>query len=224
MSRTGARREIIGAELRRSLESQGIVVRCPSNRGLAEEAPVAIKMSSGWLPCRARRACCARRAVGTARCRQGMRFALTPRSTAAIPACYVSQSVSWRTMTICADRRRRPRLRRPRRGWRRRAGTCRRRQSTAVRNAGTAPPGRSNALERAAPRLGPAQVSRAPRRAQRRREERGRMHRDEHQLGLCQSGEHLPERGRIAPPVNPSTPTTMRVTGAGKPAPPAPGA
>ena len=43
MSRTGARRKITGAELRRQLESQGIVVRCPSNRGLAEEAPFAYK-------------------------------------------------------------------------------------------------------------------------------------------------------------------------------------
>jgi tRNA-splicing ligase RtcB len=43
MSRTGARREISGAELRRQLEAQGIAVRCPSNRGLAEEAPFAYK-------------------------------------------------------------------------------------------------------------------------------------------------------------------------------------
>jgi tRNA-splicing ligase RtcB len=43
MSRTGARREITGAELRHKLEAQGIVVRCPSNRGLAEEAPFAYK-------------------------------------------------------------------------------------------------------------------------------------------------------------------------------------
>jgi tRNA-splicing ligase RtcB (3'-phosphate/5'-hydroxy nucleic acid ligase) len=43
MSRTGARREITGAELRHQLEAQGIVVRCPSNRGLAEEAPFAYK-------------------------------------------------------------------------------------------------------------------------------------------------------------------------------------
>ncbi|HUO71041.1 MAG TPA: RtcB family protein [Solirubrobacteraceae bacterium] len=43
MSRTGARRLIAGAELRRELESHGIVVRCPSNRGLAEEAPFAYK-------------------------------------------------------------------------------------------------------------------------------------------------------------------------------------
>ncbi|MGE5407281.1 MAG: RtcB family protein [Syntrophothermus sp.] len=43
MSRTGARRRVTGAELRRQLESQGIVVRCPSQRGLAEEAPFAYK-------------------------------------------------------------------------------------------------------------------------------------------------------------------------------------
>jgi tRNA-splicing ligase RtcB len=43
MSRTAARKKIQGAELRRQLEEQGIVVRCPSNRGLAEEAPFAYK-------------------------------------------------------------------------------------------------------------------------------------------------------------------------------------
>jgi tRNA-splicing ligase RtcB (3'-phosphate/5'-hydroxy nucleic acid ligase) len=43
MSRTGARREITGRELRRRLEGQGITVRCPSDRGLAEEAPFAYK-------------------------------------------------------------------------------------------------------------------------------------------------------------------------------------
>ena len=43
LSRTGARRQIGGAELRHQLEAQGIVVRCPSNRGLAEEAPFAYK-------------------------------------------------------------------------------------------------------------------------------------------------------------------------------------
>jgi tRNA-splicing ligase RtcB len=43
LSRTGARREIGGAELRRRLEADGIVVRCPSNKGLAEEAPFAYK-------------------------------------------------------------------------------------------------------------------------------------------------------------------------------------
>jgi tRNA-splicing ligase RtcB len=43
MSRTAARKRIGGAELRRQLEAQGIVVRCPSNKGLAEEAPFAYK-------------------------------------------------------------------------------------------------------------------------------------------------------------------------------------
>jgi tRNA-splicing ligase RtcB len=43
MSRTGARKQVQGAELRRELEAQGIVVCCPSNRGLAEEAPLAYK-------------------------------------------------------------------------------------------------------------------------------------------------------------------------------------
>jgi tRNA-splicing ligase RtcB (3'-phosphate/5'-hydroxy nucleic acid ligase) len=43
LSRTRARRQITGAELRRQLEAVGIVVRCPSNRGLAEEAPFAYK-------------------------------------------------------------------------------------------------------------------------------------------------------------------------------------
>jgi len=43
MSRTGARRQINGAQLRHRLEAEGIVVRCPSNRGLAEEAPFAYK-------------------------------------------------------------------------------------------------------------------------------------------------------------------------------------
>jgi tRNA-splicing ligase RtcB (3'-phosphate/5'-hydroxy nucleic acid ligase) len=43
MSRTGARKQIGGAELRRQLEDAGITVRCPSNKGLAEEAPFAYK-------------------------------------------------------------------------------------------------------------------------------------------------------------------------------------
>jgi tRNA-splicing ligase RtcB (3'-phosphate/5'-hydroxy nucleic acid ligase) len=43
LSRTGARKRIGGAELRRQLEAGGIVVRCPSNKGLAEEAPFAYK-------------------------------------------------------------------------------------------------------------------------------------------------------------------------------------
>jgi tRNA-splicing ligase RtcB len=43
LSRTGARKRIEGAELRRQLEERGIVVRSPSNKGLAEEAPFAYK-------------------------------------------------------------------------------------------------------------------------------------------------------------------------------------
>jgi tRNA-splicing ligase RtcB len=43
MSRTGARKEVSGAELRQQLEARGIVVRSASNRGLAEEAPFAYK-------------------------------------------------------------------------------------------------------------------------------------------------------------------------------------
>ncbi|MDP9255574.1 MAG: RtcB family protein [Actinomycetota bacterium] len=43
MSRTGARKRIGGGEVRRQLEAQGVVVRCPSNKGLAEEAPFAYK-------------------------------------------------------------------------------------------------------------------------------------------------------------------------------------
>jgi tRNA-splicing ligase RtcB len=43
LSRTAARKRIQGAELRRELERRGIVVRSPSNKGLAEEAPFAYK-------------------------------------------------------------------------------------------------------------------------------------------------------------------------------------
>lgn len=43
LSRTGARKRIGGAELRRELEARGIVVRSPSNKGLAEKAPFAYK-------------------------------------------------------------------------------------------------------------------------------------------------------------------------------------
>jgi tRNA-splicing ligase RtcB len=43
LSRTAARKRIGGAELRRDLEQRGIVVRSPSNKGLAEEAPLAYK-------------------------------------------------------------------------------------------------------------------------------------------------------------------------------------
>jgi tRNA-splicing ligase RtcB len=43
LSRTAARKQKTGADVRRELEAKGIVVRCPSNRGLAEEAPYAYK-------------------------------------------------------------------------------------------------------------------------------------------------------------------------------------
>jgi tRNA-splicing ligase RtcB len=43
LSRTAARKRIHGHELRRELEARGIVVRCPSPKGLAEEAPFAYK-------------------------------------------------------------------------------------------------------------------------------------------------------------------------------------
>jgi tRNA-splicing ligase RtcB len=43
MSRSAAKRAVTGSELRRELEQQGIVVRCPSAAELAEEAPLAYK-------------------------------------------------------------------------------------------------------------------------------------------------------------------------------------
>ncbi len=43
LSRTAAKKRISGAQLRRELAAQGIVVRCPTNSGLAEEAPFAYK-------------------------------------------------------------------------------------------------------------------------------------------------------------------------------------
>jgi tRNA-splicing ligase RtcB len=43
LSRTAAKRQVSGADLRRELEAQGIVVRAASNAGLAEEAPFAYK-------------------------------------------------------------------------------------------------------------------------------------------------------------------------------------
>jgi tRNA-splicing ligase RtcB len=43
LSRTAARKRVRGGELRRELEARGIVVRCPSLKGLAEEAPLAYK-------------------------------------------------------------------------------------------------------------------------------------------------------------------------------------
>jgi tRNA-splicing ligase RtcB len=43
MSRTRARKQIEGRKLRSRLEADGITVRCPSNKGLTEEAPFAYK-------------------------------------------------------------------------------------------------------------------------------------------------------------------------------------
>jgi len=43
LSRTAARKKVSGGELRKELEGRGIVVRCLSSSGLAEEAPVAYK-------------------------------------------------------------------------------------------------------------------------------------------------------------------------------------
>ena len=43
MSRGAAKRTVTGAQVRRELESRGIVVRCASKGGLAEEAPLAYK-------------------------------------------------------------------------------------------------------------------------------------------------------------------------------------
>jgi tRNA-splicing ligase RtcB (3'-phosphate/5'-hydroxy nucleic acid ligase) len=43
LSRTAAKKDVHGADLRRQLEQQGIVVRSASNKGLAEEAPFAYK-------------------------------------------------------------------------------------------------------------------------------------------------------------------------------------
>ena len=43
MSRTKAKKMVRGTELRKELEDQGIIVRCDSDAGLAEEAPIAYK-------------------------------------------------------------------------------------------------------------------------------------------------------------------------------------
>ena len=43
LSRTAAKKQVQGGDLRRHLEAQGIVVRAASSRGLAEEAPLAYK-------------------------------------------------------------------------------------------------------------------------------------------------------------------------------------
>ena len=43
MSRTKARHEVSGSELKKELEGEGIVIRSGSMAGLAEEAPIAYK-------------------------------------------------------------------------------------------------------------------------------------------------------------------------------------
>jgi tRNA-splicing ligase RtcB len=43
LSRTAAKKQVAGHQLRQQLESQGIVVKCSSNSELAEEAPLAYK-------------------------------------------------------------------------------------------------------------------------------------------------------------------------------------
>jgi len=43
MSRTQAKKSVQGSELRERLEKQGIIIRCESDSGLAEEAPMAYK-------------------------------------------------------------------------------------------------------------------------------------------------------------------------------------
>jgi tRNA-splicing ligase RtcB (3'-phosphate/5'-hydroxy nucleic acid ligase) len=43
MSRGAAKRAVAGQDLRRQLKARGIVVHCPSNSELAEEAPIAYK-------------------------------------------------------------------------------------------------------------------------------------------------------------------------------------
>jgi tRNA-splicing ligase RtcB len=43
LSRAAAKRVVRGGELRRELAHRGIVVRCPSNTEIAEEAPIAYK-------------------------------------------------------------------------------------------------------------------------------------------------------------------------------------
>lgn len=43
MSRVRAKKEVQGKTLRQQLEARGIIVRCDSNQGLAEEAPIAYK-------------------------------------------------------------------------------------------------------------------------------------------------------------------------------------
>jgi tRNA-splicing ligase RtcB len=43
MSRAEAKRRVSGATLKKELEEQGIIVRCPSISGLVDEAPLAYK-------------------------------------------------------------------------------------------------------------------------------------------------------------------------------------
>jgi tRNA-splicing ligase RtcB len=43
MSRSAAKKKVVGHELRKQLEEKGIVIRSHSNVGLAEEAPIAYK-------------------------------------------------------------------------------------------------------------------------------------------------------------------------------------
>lgn len=43
LSRAAAKREVVGAQLRKELNARGILVECPSNAELAEEAPTAYK-------------------------------------------------------------------------------------------------------------------------------------------------------------------------------------
>ena len=43
LSRTKAKKLVHGSELRKELEAQGIIIRCDSDKGLAEEAPLAYK-------------------------------------------------------------------------------------------------------------------------------------------------------------------------------------
>jgi tRNA-splicing ligase RtcB len=62
MSRTRASKRIRGSDLRHQLQSQGIAVRCPSNKGLAEEAPFAYKDVERVVEV-VERACLARRVV-----------------------------------------------------------------------------------------------------------------------------------------------------------------
>ena len=48
MSRMQAKKEVRGTTLRQNLEERGIVIRCDSDAGLAEEAPSAYKDVDEW--------------------------------------------------------------------------------------------------------------------------------------------------------------------------------